>query len=201
MTSSPLRALRALSLAAVLMFSLVRPAAAVHYTDIWWNPAESGWGVNFIQADNLIFATFFIYGADQKPTWVTAQLTQGTNNVWSGPVYITGGPYYGAAWVPSQVTTTQVGSATFIPSDSANGSLAYNIGLVNVSKVITRQTLKTIPAGGQYSGAVTSVYAGCADKTTTARSRTSPTSRCCRTTMGRCSSTGRASAMATRSRS
>ena len=109
MTSSPLRALRALSLAAVLMFALARPAAAVQYTDIWWNPAESGWGVNFIQADNLIFATFFIYGADQKPTWVTAQLTLGTNNVWSGPVYLTGGPYYGAAWDPSQVTTTASG--------------------------------------------------------------------------------------------
>ena len=25
---------------------------------------ESGWGVNFVQSDNFIFATFFIYGPD-----------------------------------------------------------------------------------------------------------------------------------------
>ncbi len=163
MTSQPLRALRALSLAALLALALVRPAAAVHYTDIWWNPAEGGWGVNFIQSDNFIFATFFIYGTDNQPTWVTAQLTQGTGNVWSGPVYLTSGPYYGTTWDPSLVTTTAVGSATFIPSDSANGTLAYNIGLVNVSKLITRQTLKLIPAGGWYSGAYTSIYSGCSN--------------------------------------
>lgn len=155
------RALRSVTLAALLALSVVRPAAAVQYTDIWWNPNEGGWGVNFIQSNNFIFATFFIYGSNQQPTWVTAQLTQGTGNVWSGPVYLTSGPYYGNPWNPGLVTTTVVGAATFTPLDSANGTLNYNIGLVNVSKSITRQTLTIIPAGGQYSGAVTSIYSGC----------------------------------------
>ena len=51
-------------LAAVLLVSLalVRPAAAVDYTDIWFLPSEGGWGVNLVQSNQFIFATFFVYG-------------------------------------------------------------------------------------------------------------------------------------------
>ncbi len=156
-----LRRCRHLAVALLVGLALVRPAAAVDYSDIWWNPAESGWGVNFINADNFIFATFFVYGNDQQPTWVTAQLTQNANNVWTGPLYFTTGSYYGVPWNPAQSTVVQVGTATFAPFDSATGTLSYTVGQVAVTKSITRQTLKLIPAGGNYSGAVTSVYSGC----------------------------------------
>ncbi len=49
-------------------------AAAVDYTDIWYNPAESGWGMNVVQSDSFMFLTFFIYGSDNKPTWFTGQV-------------------------------------------------------------------------------------------------------------------------------
>ncbi len=158
--------LRPLLLAVLAAFAFVRPAAAVDYTDIWWNPSESGWGVNFIQASNFIFATFFIYGENQQPTWVTAQLTRGNSNVWTGPLYFTTGSFYGAAWNPNQQTTTQVGTATFVPTDSATGQLTYVVGTVTVVKTITRQTLKPFFAGGQYAGAVQLVYSGCANNGT-----------------------------------
>ena len=158
--------LRTLALALLATLAFARPAAAVDYTDIWWNPAESGWGVNFIQASDLIFATFFIYGPNQQPTWVTAQLTRGNNNVWTGPLYFTTGSYYGATWDPAQRTTTQAGSATFVPTDSATGQLTYVVGQVTVAKTITRQTLKTIPAGGKYAGAITLSYSGCSNNGT-----------------------------------
>ncbi|MCC6868384.1 MAG: hypothetical protein IT522_06130 [Burkholderiales bacterium] len=153
--------LRTLVLVVLATFAFARPAAAVDYTDIWWNPNESGWGVNFIQASNFIFATFFIYGTDQQPTWVTAQLTAGSNNVWTGPLYYTTGSFYGAPWNPNQQTTTQVGTATFVPTDSATGQLTYVVGTTTVVKTITRQTLKSFFAGGQYAGAVQLVYSGC----------------------------------------
>lgn len=155
--------LRTFALALLAALAFARPAAAVDYTDIWWNPNESGWGVNFIQASDFIFVTFFIYGTDQQPTWVTAQLTRGNNNVWTGPLYYTTGSYYGAPWDPTQQTVAQVGTATFVPTDSASGTLTYIVGQVTVAKTITRQTLKTIPAGGQYAGAVTLAYSGCAN--------------------------------------
>ncbi len=153
--------LRTFAVALLAALAFARPAAAVDYTDIWWNPLESGWGVNFIQASDFIFATFFIYANNQQPTWVTAQLTRGNNNVWTGPLYFTTGSYYGAPWDPAQQTVTQVGTATFVPTDSATGTLTYIVGQVTVAKTITRQTLKTIPAGGKYAGAVTLAYSGC----------------------------------------
>jgi hypothetical protein len=50
-------------LPAVLSLALLAvplPAAATDYTDIWYLFSESGWGVNLIQAEDVIFVTFFI---------------------------------------------------------------------------------------------------------------------------------------------
>jgi hypothetical protein len=157
-----LPALRTLFAALLLALAVVRPAAATDFTDIWWNPAENGWGVNFIQSDNFIFATFFIYGADQQPTWYSGQMTYNSgNNTWSGGLYRTTGPYYGGTWVQSQVTNNQVGNVTFTPSSSTTGSLQYNVGSINVSKTITRQTLTPIALGGNYAGAFVSIFSNC----------------------------------------
>ena len=30
---------------------------AVNYTDLWWNAAESGWGINVTHQDQILFAT------------------------------------------------------------------------------------------------------------------------------------------------
>ena len=38
-------------------------ARATNYQDLWWNPAESGWGVNFTHQGDIIFATWFTYDA------------------------------------------------------------------------------------------------------------------------------------------
>ena len=53
----------------ILLFSCAAPAAAVDYSDIWFIPAESGWGVNFIQNDLVIYATLFVYAENGAPTW------------------------------------------------------------------------------------------------------------------------------------
>jgi hypothetical protein len=155
--------LRSVLAAVLLMFAVARPAAAVDWTDLWWNSLENGWGVNFVQANDFIFATFFVYGPNQQPTWVTAQMSVDANGIWSGPLYQTTGPYYGGVWDSTQRTTTQVGTATFSPATSYSGTLTYNVNNVNVSKPITRQTLKTIPLGGNYFGGLTSIFTNCTD--------------------------------------
>jgi hypothetical protein len=155
--------LRALLFAVLLSFTIVRPAAAVDYTDLWVSQSELGWGVNFDQSDNFIFATFFLYGPNQQPTWYSGELTLGTNGVWSGPLYLSAGSYFGAPWLAAQKTILQVGTVTFTPSSSYAGTLTYNVGNVNVAKVISRLTLTTIALGGAYSGAWISVYSSCND--------------------------------------
>ena len=51
--------LKRLLLALLLLSATIRVNAA-DYTDLWWNPAEGGWGVNLVQSDNFMFVTFFI---------------------------------------------------------------------------------------------------------------------------------------------
>lgn len=153
---------RTLAVAFMLAFSLIRPAAATDYTDLWWNALESGWGVNFIQAEDFIFATFFVYGPALQPVWYSGQMSRDGNGIWSGPLYLTAGSYFGAPWNPTQRAASQVGTVTFTPSSSFGGTLTYTVGEVTVIKQIARQALKTIVLGGSYFGGVVTVY-NCAD--------------------------------------
>jgi hypothetical protein len=146
-----------------LFLASALPAGATDYTDIWWNPTESGWGVNFAQNGNFIFATFFVYGPPSNaPTWVTGQLTLGTDGGFTGPLYATTGPWYGTVpFDPAQVTINQVGNATFHPTAADTGTLIYNVGPVQVSKSIQRQTLAPIPLAGNYVGGGALTESGC----------------------------------------
>ncbi len=44
-------------------------AQALEYTDVYYDTAESGWGVFLVQSNTFQFLAFFIYGPDNKPTW------------------------------------------------------------------------------------------------------------------------------------
>jgi hypothetical protein len=91
-----------------------RLAAPYDYTDNWYaGPAEAGWGVNFTQTNNFIFATLFIYGPEQprgQPTWYTAQLTWDGATQFVGGLYRTEGTYFNSPWNPANSTTTRSGS-------------------------------------------------------------------------------------------
>ena len=68
----------------------------VNYTDQWWDPAESGWGIVITQhVDGAIFATWAVYGPDNKPVWYTLQPgSWSAYNTYSGPVYLDHGPVF-----------------------------------------------------------------------------------------------------------
>jgi hypothetical protein len=154
--------LRCVFAALFLVLSAVRPAAAVEWTDIWWNPSEGGWGVNLVQSDKTMFATFFVYGVDRQPTWYAGIMQLGENGVWSGGLHRTVGSYLGAPWDASQHENVVAGSVSFTPSSATTGTLTYSVGSsVTVTKTITRQTLTVIPLGGGYSGAIYSIFSNC----------------------------------------
>jgi hypothetical protein len=162
--------LRALPATATMLLLALLPAdpalaANYDYTDSWYTPAESGWGVNFTQSDNFIFATFFIYGTDKKPTWYTAQMTWDGTSRFTGGLYLTQGSYFGAPWVPADSTpATPVGTASFTPSTANNyqGTLTYTVTSVGtVTKAIQRLTLTSIRLAANYIGGQTGSYSGC----------------------------------------
>ena len=94
--------------------SLWPPAPPVNYSDLWWNDSESGWGLNVIQHGGRVFATWFVYGADGKPTWyVMPDGIWGSTTDYSGNVYRTTGPAFPGSFDPARVSATQVGTAKF----------------------------------------------------------------------------------------
>ncbi len=50
-------------------FSASTPGAS-NYTALWWNAAESGWGINLNHQGNIVFGTLFTYDAIGAPLWL-----------------------------------------------------------------------------------------------------------------------------------
>ena len=127
-----------------LLISAAR-ADASEYTDVYFNPAESGWGVFLVQSDTTQFLAFFIYGTDNKPTWYTAQLAQDVAGNYDGPLYATTGTYFGLPWNPAQWTVDAVGTVSFVPIDIYSATVTYALtGGPTVTKTVQRQTLRRL---------------------------------------------------------
>ena len=106
----------------VLLVTATFSARAVEYTDVYYNPAESGWGFFVVQSNIFQFLAFFIYGSDGKPTWYTAQLMDNGTGTYTGQVYETTGTYFPLPWNPA----TQVAFRTgFFLRVSASPRQAY----------------------------------------------------------------------------
>lgn len=131
---------------------------AATMSDLWWNPAESGWGANVIEQQGTLFITLFVYGVDGRPTWYVAssvdQVAAATGRRFTGALYVTSGPWFGAFFNPAGVGVRQVGSITFQANTPVSGTMTYSVDGVLVSKPVQRQTWKHINLGGTYYGAL-----------------------------------------------
>jgi len=156
--------LRHYAAAAVAALGFSLPASATtygtDYTDLWWNPAENGWGINLIQQYGTIFATLFVYGTDNSPRWYVASQLEGSPNSFSGTLYQTTGPAFSAPWTGGQPPTA-VGSMSVAFSGSNSGTLTYTVNGVTVSKTIQRQTWRNNNLGGNYIGGMTAIASSC----------------------------------------
>ena len=134
-------------------------------SDLWFNERESGWGVNVTHQREILFLTFFIYGADSKASWYTGQASfQGQNSqgapVYSGDMFQFTGPWFGNFFDTSKVIGRKAGSLTFTAFlDLA--TLSYTIDGVTVDKVLTRQTFRNNDLSGQYTGSIKRTQSQC----------------------------------------
>ncbi len=146
---------------------LVTPARATDLSDLWWNPNESGWGVNIAQQAEVLYLTFYVYDPARAPTWFVAILyyksaTPAGALVFDGRLYRTSGPWFGGAFNSPSVATTDSGSATLTVTAISNATLDYTVNGVAVSKQITRQTWRDNPSVvGNFFGALVGQASGC----------------------------------------
>ena len=120
------------------------PAASPDFNvqGLWWQPSESGWGVNLTQQGDLLFGTWFTYDAQGRGMWlVMSRGERFAPNAYSGILYRATGPAFDAAsFDAASVTRTPVGLASFLFSDADHGVFVVTLGGGEpVSKTITRQ--------------------------------------------------------------
>lgn len=162
---------RRFAAAFLVSMGLALPASATtfstDFTDLWFNPAESGWGVNLIQQGNTIFATLFVYGTDQTARWFVASgLVGASSTSFTGRLYRTTGPYFGAAWTGGG-PAIDVGSMTFNFNTPTTGTLTYTVDGVTVTKSVQRQTFIGNNLSGNYLGGLTATSSACSSGSNT----------------------------------
>ena len=111
------------------------------YTDLWWNPSESGWGLAITQQYDNMFLAWYVYDGVGKPTWFVSSncAVNSTQTGCVGNVYRTTGPPFGPTFDPTQVRVFDAGKMFLNFTDANHGTLDYNNDTLFVHKTITRQ--------------------------------------------------------------
>jgi hypothetical protein len=165
-----MRILRFAAAALLAALAVAQPARATTYstdfTDLWFIPAESGWGLNLIQQNQTMFATLFVYDTTTAPHWYVASdlepTTSGNTTAWTGTLYSTTGPYFGAVpFNPNNVVSTVVGTMNITFTSDTTASLFYTVNGAVITKTIQRQTFRGNVLTGNYLGGLTAQGTGC----------------------------------------
>lgn len=122
-----------------------------NHTDLWWDPNESGWGLNIIHRGlGTLFITWFVYDESRRATWYHVSSGEWTASTqFRGTVYRTEGPAIlacnttscSAPFDPSQVVRAPVGTMTlsFHPTQADVASATITIDGKTVNKALRRQ--------------------------------------------------------------
>jgi len=160
--------LRRYALAFLACIGLALPAAATtystDYTDLWYTPNESGWGLNIVNQGDTIFAALYVYGTDNSPRWYYASDLHGSASSFSGTLYRTQGTYLGSPWNPAQLNgAIPVGTMTINFATGTTGTLVYSVDGVTVTKNIARLAFKLNNLSGNYLGGMSAISNSCSN--------------------------------------
>jgi len=120
-------------------------AVARNYQDLWWVPngVESGWGLNLAHQGDSIYLTWYTYGVDDQPLWLSALVQFAGGNVYTGKIYQNSGSRFDI-YDETKVVATPVGTATLSFADGNHASFGYSVMIapfttpIVQSKPITR---------------------------------------------------------------
>jgi hypothetical protein len=120
-------------------------SATANYQGLWFNPAESGWGINLAHQGDVIFASWFTYDLTGKGTWLVMTANKSAPDTYTGQLFQGTGPAFDAVpfpplGSPGGATVSGLGGTgtlTFI--DANNATFAYTVAGIAQTKTITRQ--------------------------------------------------------------
>jgi len=94
----------------------------------------------------VIFATWFTYDIDGRPWWLSMTADPVADYTYSGTLYQTRGPAFGATFESSKVSATAVGQGTLTFIDANTATFQYFVDGISQTKTITRQIFgKSVP--------------------------------------------------------
>jgi hypothetical protein len=111
---------------------------AVDFTDLWFNPSESGWGMAVAQQFDKMFLAWFVYDAAGKPVWYVSPDCTVTGNSCAGSLYRTTGPPFGPTFV-GPATPFLVGTVELDFTGPNDGTVTFIVDGVGGVKRIQRQ--------------------------------------------------------------
>jgi hypothetical protein len=124
-------------------------AGPANYQGLWWAaPAgsESGWGINLAHQGDTIFATWFTYGADRRPLWLSMAAQQAFDGRYNGTLVQTTGPSFDSGtFQPDRVRTFAVGTGTLAFDERGGGTFTFTLNGVSRTKPIVRQAFGLLP--------------------------------------------------------
>ena len=142
--------------AAVATFALAAACAqAGTYSDLWYDPEESGWGVNVVQQAENAFITLFVYGPDRQPRWYFSSDAQisayaGTQPIFRGTLYVAEGAPFTGPYSPGSVHA--VGDIYLETLSRSRMRVFYRVDGIEYVKEVRRQTFAEPPLTGNYLG-------------------------------------------------
>ena len=112
-----------------------------NYQDLWWVPAESGWGVNLAHQGDILFAAWFTYATDGTAQWLFgSNVPRQTDGSYAGPLYrATGTPFSQINGQQSLLSASAIGNVSIRFSDGEHGVMTYTADGVTGTKNIVRQ--------------------------------------------------------------
>lgn len=136
-------------------------------SDLWWDPAEPGYGLNVVQQGDTLFLTLFTYNQARAPLWFVGSEIKYTGPVGSGYGFTgkwyqtTGSPHTGP-YIPTAFSLREVGTATFTVKSVNSATLVYTVDGVTVTRTLVRQTFKVNNLSGSFIGGAAGTYGNCA---------------------------------------
>jgi len=115
-------------------------ATVSNYSDLWWNPQSSGWGLQITHVDNDLYVTWYTYDNDREPVYFNGSATRGADGRFSGRLFRTrnGTPYTQINGAAASSGADEIGSFTLAFDNGERGSFSYSVGNVTQTKAIER---------------------------------------------------------------
>ncbi len=126
------------------------PAArteATNYSDMWWEPSTSGWGINIMHLDENLYGQWYTYEVPGRAVFMTLGLTRQVDGSFAGGVYRQkdgGRPFKAGTHESSQPGSEEIGSASLIFLDGNRAEFDYVVGEEQGHHVLQRFQFGTV---------------------------------------------------------